>query len=148
MISFDSDLVARYARNNAYGFSLLTIAYLRDRDLSVADWARWLGREFASPETNWQPGMGAERMAREAALEMISCKAELLEISGDDESSEVRIVWPTDNDLAELRMRRADVQDFWLVWEPIAASVGLRSGSSTDDTGVTTIRFAKATSSQ
>jgi hypothetical protein len=141
--AFDAAEVGRYARNNAFGFSLLTVAYLRSRHMSVADWARWLGRAFAGPETNWVPGMGARKMAREAALEMTSCNSRVIDISGDDEASLVKLVWPSDDSLREFGLIREEVRDFWLVWEPIAASVGLRCESSTEANGVTRLSFTR-----
>jgi len=141
--AFDPSLVAKYASNNASGFSLLTIAYLVDRGLSVEDWAVWLGGHFAGPQTNWRPGMGAGEMAHEAALEMVSMKARLLSVSGDDARSEVRLEWPAREDLAELGLRREHIQEFWTAWQPIAASVGLRFAVALDQDGVTTLRFFK-----
>jgi hypothetical protein len=138
---FDHAEVARYAQNNANGFSLLTIAYLRDRGLSIEDWATWLGREFAGPETNWEPGMGALRMAEEAALELVSCKARLVGVSGDDESAEVAVEWPSAEALKEFGLQRDDIDPFWMIWQPLAASVGLRFAHTTDDGGTTTLRF-------
>jgi hypothetical protein len=120
---FDLAEVARYAQNNANGFSLLTIAYLRDRGLSVEDWASWLGRAFAGPETNWEPGMGARRMAEEAALELVSSKGRLVGISGDDEAAQVAVEWPSAEALEAIGLPRGDIDPFWTIWEPLAASV-------------------------
>ncbi|HEY7222504.1 MAG TPA: hypothetical protein VH561_02645 [Micromonosporaceae bacterium] len=143
MEAFDPAEIAQYALNNAAGISLLTITYLRSRGLSVADWARWVGSEFAGPETNWVPGMAAQDMAREAAKELLSMKANVLEISGDDDASMVLFVWPSDESLHRRGLRREDVQDIWLTWEPLAASVGLRARTATSSDGVTTLAFSR-----
>ena len=144
MTDFDAEEIARYARNNAYGFNLLTIAYLREQGLSVADWARWLGHKFAGPETNWVPGMGARKMAHEAAKELVSMKADVLDLSGNDEESAVVFVWPSEEDLSDLHLSRDDIKDGWVGWEPLAASVGLRVSFATNSDGVTTLTFSKA----
>jgi hypothetical protein len=144
MTDFDAQEIARYARNNAYGVSLLTIAYLREQGLSVANWARWLGRKFAGPETNWVPGMGALKMAQEAAKELLSMKADIRDLSGDDDESAVVFVWPSEEDLGDLRLSRDDIQDSWIAWEPLAESVGLRASFETNSDGVTTLTFSKA----
>lgn len=140
---FDSDLVGTYAQNNALGFGLLTMAYLLNGGLSIEDWAIWLGRAFAGPETNWEPGMGARRMAEEAALEMVSCKGRLVGVSGDDDASEVAVEWPPSTALKGCGLGRGDITPFWTIWEPIAASVGLRFAHTTDDSGTTTLRFSR-----
>jgi len=140
---FGAEEIARYARNNALGFSLLTIAYLREHELSVADWARWVGREFAGPETNWVPGMGARKMALEAAKELLSMKADVQDLSGDDKVSAVVFVWPSERDLSDCRLSRDDIQDFWTAWEPLATSVGLHVSFETASDGVTTLTFSK-----
>ena len=140
---FDPAEVARYAQNNALGFGLLTMAYLQDRGLSIEDWASWLGRALAGPDTNWEPGMGARRMAEEAALEMVSCKAQLVGVSGDDDASEVAVEWPSSTALEECGLGRDDITGFWTIWEPIAASVGLRFAHTTDGSGTTTLRFSR-----
>jgi hypothetical protein len=140
---FDAALVAQYARNNALGFSLLTVAYLTEHGLSVEDWAGWMGRRFAGPETNWEPGMGAASMAREAALELVSSNARLIDFSGDGESSEVRVEWPSGESLSNAGLEREDIDAFWQIWHPLAASVGLEF-DFTRDGEVTTLRFTKA----
>jgi len=122
----------------------LTIAYLREQGLSVADWARWVGRDFAGPETNWVPGMGARKMAQEAAKELLSMKADIRDLSGDDDEAAVVFVWPSEEDLGDLRLSRDDIQDTWIAWEPLAESVGLRASFETNPDGVTTLIFSKA----
>lgn len=139
---FDPALVARYAMNNALGFSLLTMAYLKDRDLPVADWASWLGHAFAGPGTNWVPGMSARRMAEEAALEIASCGGRVAAVSGDDDSAEATVEWPPEADLEETGLGRADVEPFWTIWEPIASSVGLHIAHVTRGRE-TTLSFAR-----
>ena len=138
---FDPDLIARYSRNNALGVSLLAVGFLIERGQSVEDWAVWLGSRFAGPGTNWKPGMGAARMAHEAALEMVSLNARLVDISAEDDVAVVRLEWPTTDDLVDVGLRRQDIQGFWLVWQPIASSVGLQFECSTDAAGITTLRF-------
>ena len=140
---FDPEVVSRYAQNNANGFALLTIAYLRDRGLSVEDWATWLGRAFAGPETNWEPGMGARRMAEETALEIVSAKGRLLRVSGDDDASEVTVEWPSSAALEEFGLVRDDIAPYWTIMEPLAISVGLRFAFTTDDDGTTTLQFSR-----
>jgi hypothetical protein len=141
---FDAEEIARYARNNAYGTTLLTIACLREQGLSVADWARWLGRKYAGPQTNWVPAMGAQKMAQEAAKELVSMRADVLDLSGDDEESAVVFVWPSEEDLGDLYLSRDDIKDGWIAWEPLAESVGLRASCETNSDGVTTLTFSKA----
>jgi hypothetical protein len=145
-MDFDAEDLYPYARNNALGFCLLTIAYLRDKGLPVEDWSLWVGRQFAGPETNWVPGMGAEQMAREAALEMASAKAEILEIVGDDRRSVVTTIWPDAESLSELGLTWTDIKDFWRVWEPLAESVGLEVTIDVDASGVTRLVFEQVAS--
>jgi hypothetical protein len=82
-------------------------------------------------------------MAHEAALELTSSNARLIDFSGDDDRSEVRFEWPTVALLEEFGLSRDDIARFWTIWEPLAESVGLRCTFATDDEGVTTLRFAK-----
>jgi hypothetical protein len=138
---FEPSTIARYARNNALGFSILTIAYLLERGLSVEDWAVELGKRFAGPGTNWETGMGAAAMAREAAIELVSMNGRLIDLSGDDASAVAIVEWPRQEDLDRERVSRDASDAFWHVWLPIAASVGLRVEWSTDASGLTTLCF-------
>jgi hypothetical protein len=78
------------------------------------------------------------------AKEMLSMKAEVLGLSGDDDESAVLLIWPSDDDLRDCRLSRADVQDVWVSWEPLAASVGLGARASTGADAVTTLTFSRA----
>jgi hypothetical protein len=75
---------------------------------------------------------------------MLSMKAEVLGLAGDDDEPVVLLIWPSDDDLHDCRLSRADVQDVWVSWEPLAASVGLGARASTSADGGATLTFSRA----
>jgi hypothetical protein len=88
--------------------------------------------------------MGALKMAQEAAKELLSMKADIRDLSGDDDEAAVLCVWPSEEDLGDLHLSRDDIQDMWITWDPLAESVGLSVSFETNADGVTTLTFSKA----
>src|SRR5262249_8189474 len=98
---------------------------------------------FAGPETNWVPGMGARRMAEEAAVEIASSNGTIGSVQGDEDAAEVAVRWPDDRNLAGVGLTRSDIERFWVIWEPLAASVGLEVAIATLPDGTTRLRFTR-----
>jgi hypothetical protein len=105
-----------------------TIAYLKENDLSIEDWATNLGRRLAP---GWGHGYGARDVVERAALNVVSAGASLRSLAGNDEWAECVVAdWPPQGKLASERLSRYfglsqdDADPFWEVFRPIAEYLG------------------------
>jgi hypothetical protein len=133
---FTTDELLSYAQGNATAFALATIAYLKEQGLSVDDYVRFFGRQFA-------PGWGELRsepvaaVARMAALNAVSVGGTLRSLSGDETRAEVLIEgWPDEEISDTLGLARRDGEAMWDSFEPIMEHLGIRYSWGHEDGAV------------
>jgi hypothetical protein len=122
--------VSERGQDNFQHVMFATIAYLKEHDLPVEEWAMDLGRRFAP---GWGHGHSARAFMEKAALNVVSAGASLRSLSGNDLWAECVVGdWPPQGKLASERFSRffgltqADVDPFWEVFRPIASYLGFR----------------------
>lgn len=91
---FVSEEIRDAEQGNATGFALGTIAYLKQRGLSVEEWPALLGRVF-SAWWDQLPQKDLAAIARVAALQPVSLGATVRSLSTDAKHADVVITaWP------------------------------------------------------
>lgn len=140
---FTTEELLSQAQGNATAFALATIAYLREHSLSVDDYVRFFGRQFASgwEELRDQP---LTAVARTAALNAVSVGGILRSLSGDEARAEVLIGgWPDEEILGVLGLGRGDGEAMWDSFEPIMEHLGIRYNWRHDDNGAVRMTFER-----
>lgn len=127
-VTFTSEQIADRGMDNFQHVLFGTIAYLKERNLSVEDWATFLGRLFAP---GWGHGYSARDFMQRAALNVVSAGAEARSLSGNDSWAECVVAnWPPDGKLASDRLShyfgltQDDADPFWEIFGPIAEYLG------------------------
>lgn len=103
--AFTAEEINQQAQGNAAIFPLVTIAYLRERGLSVDDWAMFVGQRFAPSWSSLQGG-DAVTVARFAARNIVAEGARLVSLMGGADRGEAglaRLAEPTANGDARAR---------------------------------------------
>lgn len=105
-----------------------TIAYLKHKNLSVEEWATFLGALFAP---GWGHGYTARKFMQQAALNVVSAGATPRSLTGIDTWAECVVGdWPPQGKLASERsnhffgLTQEDVDPFWEIFRPIAEYLG------------------------
>src|SRR4051794_4134484 len=100
-IAFSDEQIAERGMDNFEHVLFGTIAYLKARNLSVEDWATYLGEQFAP---GWGHGYTARDVTERAALNVASAGATVRSITGNDEWAECVVGdWPPSGKLASER---------------------------------------------
>ena len=127
-VTFTPQQIAERGQDNFQHVLFGTIAYLKERGLSVEDWATYLGRRFAP---GWGHGYTARDVTARAALNVVSAGATLRSLSGNPSWAECVVGdWPPQGKLASDRfshffgLSQADVDPFWEIFAPIAEYLG------------------------
>lgn len=84
--SFTPDQLCAQAQSNANALTLATIAYLKEHNLPVADWATAVGRQFAP---GWTGAVDPARAAWGMARNVASLGGQVIGQSGDDASAAI-----------------------------------------------------------
>ena len=124
--TFTTEELHQQAQGNAAIIPLVTIAYFRERGLSVDDWTTFVGQRFAP---SWSALQGAEpqAVARAAALNVVSSGARLVRLTGGADTGEAVLAdWPDHEVLTMLGCTVADADAFLEVFAPIAESLHLQ----------------------
>ncbi len=140
--AFSQEQVAQRSMENANGFVLGSIAYLKDRGQSVEDWATFLGQRFAPI---WQDlkGQGARAAMEQIALNTVSLGATLHSLSGNESQAEAVIGdWPPPEFAQLLGISEADSEALGRIFAPISESLGLQYDYQLQD-GRATFRLSK-----
>jgi hypothetical protein len=123
---FTPEQIAEQAQGNATAVTLATIAYLREHDLAVDEYAAYVGRRFAPGWAEVQ-GRPPKDIAQMAALNMVSVGGTLQSLSGDDSQAQAVIRgWPSADWRTYFALDQADIDPIWNMFRPIAESLGLR----------------------
>lgn len=127
-LAFTEEQIAQRGQDNWEHVLFGTIAYLKERGLSVEEWATYLGRQFAP---GWGHGYTARDVTERAALNVASAGATIRSLTGNADWAECVVGdWPPTGKLASERFHRyfgltaADVDPFWEVFRPIADRLG------------------------
>lgn len=129
-VAFTPEQVTERGQDNWQHVLFGTMAYLKERGLSVEDWAVFLGGLFAP---GWGHGYTARHFMEQAALNVVSAGASVRSMSGHDTWAESVVGdWPPQGKLASERfnhyfgLTQDDVDQFWEVFRPIAEYLGFR----------------------
>lgn len=123
---FTQEQVAQRSVENVLGFTLGSIAYLKERGQPLDDWATFMGQRFAPI---WQElsGLGARAAMEQIALNAVSAGATLDSLSGDESQAEAVISEWFPHGLAQiLGVSEADSEVVWRIFGPISESLDLR----------------------
>lgn len=134
---FSDEQIAQRARENANGFLLGSIVYLKENGHRCADWASYLGGRFAG---GWDPvkGRGAMAAMEQVALNVASLGADVESLTGDQQRAELVFGgWPQPELIEFMGVSRAEALEFLHAFEPIAEYLGLEFHHETQDTRVT-----------
>ena len=124
--TFTPEQITAQAQMNATAFILGTIAYLRDHDLALDEFADYIGQRFAPGWAEMQ-GRPVKDIAQMAALNMVSVGGALQSLSGDDSQAQAVIQgWPSADWLAFFALDQTNIAPFWNVFKIIAESLGLQ----------------------
>lgn len=127
-VAFTPEQIAERGKDNFQHVLFATIAYLKSRDLSVEDWATFLGEQFAP---GWGHGYTARKFMEQSALNVVSAGAFPRSLSGHADWGECVVGdWPPQGKLASERfnhffgLTQQDVDPFWEIFRPIARYLG------------------------
>lgn len=124
---FTTEELLSQAQGNATAFVLTTIAYLKERGLSVDDYLSYFGRQFA-------PGWSEMRdhpvidVARTVTFNAVSVGSTLGSLSGDETRAEVLIAgWLEEERISRtLGLERGDSDVVWDSFYPIMERLDIR----------------------
>jgi hypothetical protein len=123
--TFTAEEICEQAKGNASAAILLVLVTARERGESLEEAARFVGRIFA-PSWDSERGKGARTIARWAALNAVTCGAELRRLDGDGGRAEATVAgWPSEEDLDYFGLTREDADALNELYGPIAERLGL-----------------------
>ena len=123
---FTPEQIAEQAQGNATAVTLVTIAYLREHNLAVDEYATYVGRRFAPGWAEMQ-GRPPKDIAQAAALNMVSVGGTLQSLSGDNSRAQAVIRgWPSADWRTYFALDQADIDPMWNMFRPIAESLGFQ----------------------
>jgi len=135
--TFTAEEICAQAKGNAGNAILLVLVSARERGESLAEAARFVGRTFA-PSWDEGRGKGALVIARAAALNAVTCGAQLRRLDGDVRRAEATVAgWPSEQDLAYFRLTQEDADALNALYGPIAEGLGLHYAWRRDGDQVT-----------
>jgi hypothetical protein len=124
--TFTAEEICEQAKGNAGNAILLVLVAARERGESLEEAARFVGRIFA-PSWDEGRGKGALVVARSAALNAVTCGAQLRRLDGDTRRAEATIAgWPSEQDLAYFNLTQEEADALNGLYGPIAERLGLR----------------------
>lgn len=124
--TFTAEELHEQAQGNAAIFPLVTIAYLRERGLSVDEWAVFVGQRFAPSWSSLQGG-DAVTVARFAARNIVAEGARLVSLTGGADRGEAVIAdWPDPEALSMFGLTQDDANPVLHSFRPIAEYLGLQ----------------------
>jgi hypothetical protein len=130
---FPPEEIRAQAQSNATAWVLTTIAYLKERNLSVEEYVAYHGRGFA-PAWEELRGRPVEEVARLVALNAVSVGGALRSLSGDDGRAEVLVEgWPDEEFFILLPLDQADSDQIWNTYKPIMEHLDLRYAWQRED---------------
>jgi hypothetical protein len=134
---FTSDQVSQHARANTVGFILTTIAFLKERGITVTEWTSFIARQIA-PTWDELRDQGAKAAAMAAGLNMVASGAKLVRLNGDMHHAELVVDWDVQSFLDILPMISYDDLDpMFALFGPIAEHISLQSTWQRDGNRVT-----------
>lgn len=85
-LEYTQEELAQYSQSNAAVFLLLPLAYFKEQNLPIADWANFATKKM---QANWAnaKGAGAKALARTIGMNMISSGFKMTSFSGNDEEA-------------------------------------------------------------
>lgn len=123
--TFTPDQITKQAQLNAGVIPLVALAFLKERGISLDQFATFVGERFAPGWSTLQGGAAA--VARMAALNIVSGGADLVGPEGDENRAEATLAgWDGQQTLDMLGLTQAEADTFVDAFGPIAASLGLR----------------------
>jgi hypothetical protein len=142
-VSFTEKELLEAAEGNAEGIMLATLSYLHQKNLSVEDWAKFVGKVFA-PGWDEVKGQGVDEVARVIAINVATTGGRLLSVTGDEDQAEVVAIWPAEETwLSEAHVQRKDIQPVLEIFGPIADRLGIKFEGHMEDEGRTTIKLSR-----
>jgi hypothetical protein len=118
--TFTPKQITEMAQENANAFALASVAFLRERDISIDEFATYIGRCFA-PGWEEMRGKTAREVAHLTALNMASVGAEVLSLTGDGSQAHLVIAdWPSKDFCEFFSLSQSDVDPIWNLYEPVA----------------------------
>ena len=125
-VEFTAEEVCEQAKGNAGSMFLALLAYARDQGRSPADAAAFVGRLFA-PSWDTERGKGALAAMRWATLNLVTCRAGVRSLAGDEGRAEAVVTgWPLEEELAYFGLSREEADAVHQLMIPIAEYLGLR----------------------
>ena len=119
---FTPEQILQQAQVNFNYLSLVAIAFLKERSLSLDEFWSFVGERYAP---SWGQGMSARDVAKGAALNMSSIGCHLRLLSGDGPTAGAVLGgWPSEDALAFFNLTQEDADRIWGAFKPIAASLG------------------------
>jgi hypothetical protein len=123
--TFTAEEICEQAKGNAGAAILLVLVAARERGESLEDAARFAGRIFA-PGWESERGKGARTIARWAALNAVTCGADVRRLDGDARRAEATVAgWPSEEDLASFGLTQEEADALNALYGPIAERLGL-----------------------
>lgn len=124
--TFTAEEICEQAKGNASAAMLLVLVTARERGEPLEEAARFVGRIFA-PSWDDERGKGARMIARWAALNAVTCGAQLRRLGGDTRRAEAAVTsWPNVEDLSYFGLTRDEADALNELFGPIADRLGLR----------------------
>ena len=121
---FTMEQICEYAKDNAEGIILATISYLNSKGVDTDEWIAHVGEKFA-PGWDSMKDENVLEVGREAALNWISCGANLVSLSGDDTYAEAILEWPSEDSVTYFGISEDDGHKINNVFIPITKYLGL-----------------------
>jgi hypothetical protein len=141
-LNYTNDELNNYRVGNYTVMTLMPLRYLSEKNISVEDFAKFLGKNLA---ITWQKHKDAPLAAKAKLIAMNYAAAGAENISFEEKNQELTITignWPHPGFLQALGMTKSMVDDFNYVWEPIAEFLGLKFKFESTDTGYI-LKFTK-----
>ena len=139
---FTPEEIAVQSLANAEGVFLSTISFIKSKGYDLAEWTKHVGDQYAESWDSLENNDVA-KIAQSAALNWISCGAELVAFVGDESSAEAVFRWPSDENIEFYGVSKSDAHKINNVFIPIAKKVGVKFSWDSDGEQFT-LRFSKS----
>lgn len=140
-LTFISEEIATQSMKNAEAHLLATASFLKSQGYDMSRWTQHVGHLYAQ---GWEDLVdeNAAVIARSVALNWVSCGAEMIDFSGDDDSAEVVMRWPSAGSAEFFGLSLAEAHQINEILRPIAEKVGVKYSWENEGEQFT-LRFSK-----
>ncbi|NHJ48655.1 MAG: hypothetical protein FK733_12800 [Asgard group archaeon] len=141
-LTYTEDELNNYRKGNYQVFIMLPLRYLAENNLSVKDYASFIGKTLSITWKNHQ-GAPLDVKAKLIAMNYAASLAEKITYEITEQGLEIEIHnWPHPQFMQTLKITKEMITDFNTVWESIGEYIGLKFTQEVKETGYV-LKFTK-----